>query len=449
MTMKVQDYTQAEILLFFRLTSGAGNLFLAGDPAQNVTKGVEFRFDDIRSVGYHIADGDRKLIPDKPQKVNVNFRSHAGILNAASSVLSMMFKSFPHAAKELGKDDGLFGGPRPGMFYNIKQETLATLVAKEMQGTVILTHDENVQECIKKLGGYELVYGIRKAKGLEFKSVIILDFFSSLPDRLQKPWRELLLNRADASQFQIKYPEVEGQLKLLYTAVTRCIDTLKFAETVDTKSGAAFVRFAEEEKDGKPAIATRNKIGDIVNMSLTQDEVSCNNIKCWISDCFVCLYRAHSHLIVHFFLLLSDAQPIQWLASGITNAEAAEAEVSGDNIHAQSLMEKAIYCFKQASNDSFAKKAEIQLASFKLRLNIFNVGRSGASSDAESRSDIEKEAVELFVKLLKENLVLEAAGLGRDIGNIVQKTYPSSAFLEKQILRGIKPEGGYSRGRGM
>ena len=446
MSRKVQDYTQAEILLFFYLTSGAGNLFLAGDPAQNVTKGVEFRFEDIRSVGYHIADGDRRLIPDKPQKVNVNFRSHAGILNAASSVLSMMFKSFPHAAKELGKDEGLFGGPRPGMFYKIKPETMATLVAKEMQGTVILTHDENVDECIKKLGGYELVYGIRKAKGLEFKSVIILDFFSSLPNNLQKPWRELLLNRADAFQFQIDHPEVEGQLKLLYTAVTRCIDTLKFAETEGSTSGAAFMRFAEEEKDGKPAIATRNKIGDIVNMSLTQDEVSCNNIKCWTLDLF-CIVP----ILIFFntFLLLSDAKSIQWLASGITNAEAAEAEVSGDNIHAQSLMEKAIYCFKQASNDSFGKKAEIQLASFKLRLKIFNVGRSGTSADAESSSDIEKEAVELFVKLLKENLVLEAAGMGRDMGKILQKTYPSSAFLEKQILRGIKPEGGYSRGRGM
>ena len=446
MSRKVQDYTQAEILLFFYLTSGAGNLFLAGDPAQNVTKGVEFRFEDIRSVGYHIADGDRRLIPDKPQKVNVNFRSHAGILNAASSVLSMMFKSFPHAAKELGKDEGLFGGPRPGMFYKIKPETMATLVAKEMQGTVILTHDENVDECIKKLGGYELVYGIRKAKGLEFKSVIILDFFSSLPNNLQKPWRELLLNRADAFQFQIDHPEVEGQLKLLYTAVTRCIDTLKFAETEGSTSGAAFMRFAEEEKDGKPAIATRNKIGDIVNMSLTQDEVSCNNIKFWTLDLF-CIVP----ILIFFntFLLLSDAKSIQWLASGITNAEAAEAEVSGDNIHAQSLMEKAIYCFKQASNDSFGKKAEIQLASFKLRLKILNVGRSGTSADAESSSDIEKEAVELFVKLLKENLVLEAAGMGRDMGKILQKTYPSSAFLEKQILRGIKPEGGYSRGRGM
>ena len=62
---EVQDYTQIEILLFFVL-GGAGNLFLAGDPAQNVARGVEFRFADIRSVGYYVArndEGKKDLIP--------------------------------------------------------------------------------------------------------------------------------------------------------------------------------------------------------------------------------------------------------------------------------------------------------------------------------------------------------------------------------------------------
>jgi len=270
---EVQDYTQAEILLFFRLSGGAGNLFLAGDPAQNVTKGVEFRFEDIRSVGYHIADGDRRLIPDKPQKVNVNFRSHAGILNAASFLLTKLFRYFPNAAKELGKDDGLFGGPRPGIYNQIKPEIMTRLVQKDMHGTVVLTHDENIEECIAKLGGYELVYGIRRAKGLEFKSVIILDFFSSLPADLQKPWREFLLGRADVNDLKRDFPQLEGQLKLLYTAVTRCIDRLYFAETTQSISGDAFVKIAKTEVDGNAAIATLNKIGEYVNMTLTQDEV--------------------------------------------------------------------------------------------------------------------------------------------------------------------------------
>jgi hypothetical protein len=44
--------------------------------------------------------------------------------------------------------------------------------------------------------GYPLIYGIRAAKGLESKSVILLDFSTDLPGNINKPWRELLLGRA-------------------------------------------------------------------------------------------------------------------------------------------------------------------------------------------------------------------------------------------------------------
>jgi superfamily I DNA/RNA helicase len=43
---EVQDYTQAEIALFF-LLSGPNDLFLAGDLAQSVVEGVSFRFDEV------------------------------------------------------------------------------------------------------------------------------------------------------------------------------------------------------------------------------------------------------------------------------------------------------------------------------------------------------------------------------------------------------------------
>lgn len=44
---EIQDYTQIECLLFFYL-GGPGGLFLAGDPAQSVVEGTEFRFEEIR-----------------------------------------------------------------------------------------------------------------------------------------------------------------------------------------------------------------------------------------------------------------------------------------------------------------------------------------------------------------------------------------------------------------
>ena len=69
---EVQDYTQLEILLFFYIGAGPGALFLAGDPAQSVVEGTDFRFDEIRSVGHYVAGDRRHLIPEKPKVVNVS-----------------------------------------------------------------------------------------------------------------------------------------------------------------------------------------------------------------------------------------------------------------------------------------------------------------------------------------------------------------------------------------
>ena len=65
---EIQDYTQIECLVFFYL-GGPSGLFLAGDSAQSVVEGTEFRFEEIRSIGYFVAGSDRHdLVPQKPKK---------------------------------------------------------------------------------------------------------------------------------------------------------------------------------------------------------------------------------------------------------------------------------------------------------------------------------------------------------------------------------------------
>ena len=140
---EVQDYTQIEILLFFYISSGPGSLFLAGDPAQSVVEGTGFRFEEIRSVGYFVAGDRRHLIPEKPKVVNINFRSHSGILNCAGRFLDLLFDYFPGSAKQLKKDYGLFRGARPGVFHKVEVQQLSTLLQGSLQGCVILTHDES------------------------------------------------------------------------------------------------------------------------------------------------------------------------------------------------------------------------------------------------------------------------------------------------------------------
>ena len=67
----------------------------------------------------------------------------------------------------LKKDAGLFQGPRPEVLPAVDASLLQDLIKSKLNGVVVLTHDENVEQVKKKLDGYVLVYGIRHCKGLE------------------------------------------------------------------------------------------------------------------------------------------------------------------------------------------------------------------------------------------------------------------------------------------
>ena len=113
-------------------------MFLARDPALSVVEGVEFRFENIRSVGYHIAKKDRRdLIPTKPNTVNVNFRCHDAVLNTAGTILSCMFDAFPNSAKQLKEDKGIFRGPQPGVFHKVEPSLTSSVVSEKLNRVVI------------------------------------------------------------------------------------------------------------------------------------------------------------------------------------------------------------------------------------------------------------------------------------------------------------------------
>ena len=224
-----------------------------------------------------------------------------------------------------------------------------------------------------------------------------MDFFSTISDDLQTQWKEMLLHRADKvyhHNFALMYPEIEAQLKLLYTAVTRCIERLFFAETSSSKAGDAFVRWStttsvkplgDSEKQDR-AIATLNDTANVDSMVMNRDE---------------------------------------WLAAGISNAEAADAE-ENDLENASNLLNKAIYCFEKGRHDSFVRKAELQLKSVEFRLKIYRTD----PSDIQQQREIEREAVYIMRELCKADLSLEIASLGKALRETLDKLYPSSDFLQ-------------------
>mmetsp|Transcript_30946 Transcript_30946/g.67906 ORF Transcript_30946/g.67906 Transcript_30946/m.67906 type:complete len:1052 (+) Transcript_30946:41-3196(+) len=136
---EVQDITQAEIgLLFLATGSQYDGLFLAGDPAQAVSQGVDFRFEEVRSLVYTMSGGKHKV--ERWEKLYRNFRSHEGILRVSNLVLDCLHNAFPGAAVKLPFDQGLTLGPRPGLLQSVTFEELARLV-KANERLRILTRD--------------------------------------------------------------------------------------------------------------------------------------------------------------------------------------------------------------------------------------------------------------------------------------------------------------------
>lgn len=364
---EVQDFSQAELALFFYL-GRPGGLFLAGDTAQSVSWGVDFRFEEVRSIGYTLFE-DRKYVPDKPVTVNINFRSHSGILNVAAAVLDRMFEAFPKSANTLAPDVGAFTGPRPSLLRDLTPDKLRALVSL-IDSVVLLTHDEHVQDLKDIVGENVLVLGIRHSKGLEFPHVVIIDFFCWLNKSLHKAWRNLLSIRTDndaaVEDLKDTAPEIETQLKLLYTAITRCSKRLFFAETKKSMAGDAFCKWMLK-KNEKP-LASEQTVDNVDVLRKTADE---------------------------------------WVASGVDFGMLAES-VEDDLQQAHEYLTQAKYDFGRANDSEFGKKAEAHLKAIDFQINMRDF-----ITGADSRLPLaqQEKAAEAIFDLLQHGLVEEASRL--------------------------------------
>ena len=92
---EVQDLTPATIYLLTRMTKK--NVFYCGDTAQAISKGVTFKFSEIKSLFSkkyfkHCIERD---ISNEELHLTINFRSHNRILMLANAIVSMMKELFP------------------------------------------------------------------------------------------------------------------------------------------------------------------------------------------------------------------------------------------------------------------------------------------------------------------------------------------------------------------
>ena len=133
----VQDFTQAELLLFWRIMRDPNKSVFAGDTAQAIARGVSFRFADITTMAYALTRGKEAakllcspitVVPDLHALVH-NYRSHNGILRLAATVVQLIQKYFPLSIDPPGTlppDQGVSSlGPKPCLVSKVNDAALA------------------------------------------------------------------------------------------------------------------------------------------------------------------------------------------------------------------------------------------------------------------------------------------------------------------------------------
>ena len=190
---EVQDFTQAELTLLLHCCRWPNGLFLTGDTAQSIVRGVSFRFSDLRSVFHYISKNvDRskqqkiKLKVPKLHTLTQNFRSHSGILQLAASVIDLLMNFFSSSLDKLPRDTGMFPGPKPVLLSCDFSDLALLLKGNRREASaiefgarqaIIVQSEEVKKDLHKKINA--IVLTVFESKGLEFDDVLLYDFFSN------------------------------------------------------------------------------------------------------------------------------------------------------------------------------------------------------------------------------------------------------------------------------
>ncbi|KAG7450843.1 uncharacterized protein BT62DRAFT_1001658 [Guyanagaster necrorhizus] len=205
---EVQDNMLIDTMVLRALCSNADGLFWAGDTAQTISVGSAFRFNGLKAFQWEIEDqyqrkrglgaGKTKGPPETFQ-LAVNYRTHAGIVNFAHSVIDLITVFWKDSIDRLSPEISSVDGTKPVFFKTEDSTQLAQFILGDVgkyiefgaQQCIIVRNETARERFRQQVGEVGLVLTIYESKGLEFNDVLLYDFFA---DSLAGPaqWRVVL-----------------------------------------------------------------------------------------------------------------------------------------------------------------------------------------------------------------------------------------------------------------
>eukprot|EP00741_Cyanophora_paradoxa_P017109 tig00020956_g16522.t1 len=206
---EVQDLTQAELWLLFCATEDPKGFFLAGDTAQTVSRGVGFRFADLRALFHHEAKPRLRRRARPRPDAGAELPVEVGVLGLSAAVLDAIEALFEREIDHLARDAGAPARtPTP-------PAASCELCAADMPPPaearqVVLVRSGAARSRLPARLQRAIVLTVEESKGLEWGDVLVFNFFrdSALADG--RAWKEAARACADAVRAGAAAAAAEG-----------------------------------------------------------------------------------------------------------------------------------------------------------------------------------------------------------------------------------------------
>lgn len=243
---EVQDNLLIDTLVLRAICRDGNTVFWAGDTAQTISMGSSFRFNELKAFQYRLEKTQNKVLrPLNPEmfQLCVNYRSHAGIVDCAHSIIELLTYFWPNSIDRLQPEKGIVDGARPVFITGWDEDSvqLEQFLFGETGNPIefgaqqcIIVRTEAARDKLQNQVGHDLglVMTIYESKGLEFNDVLLYNFFEDSEVELSQ-WRIILraLDECNAPQFdELRHASVCAELKFLYVAITRARENVWIAD---------------------------------------------------------------------------------------------------------------------------------------------------------------------------------------------------------------------------
>ncbi|KAL4575585.1 hypothetical protein LXL04_022433 [Taraxacum kok-saghyz] len=265
---EVQDLSMRQISLFKYISQNVDEGFIfAGDTAQTIARGIDFRFEDIRSMfhreflGTKTTENQKKDHSSEYFQLKQSIRTHGGVIKLAQSVIDILYCYFSQSVDILEPETSLIPGEAPALLESGNDKNAIVIIfggtgtSGDIAGfgseQVILVRDDYTKnEICKYVGKQALVLTISECKGLEFQDVLLYNFIGSSPLKEQwsviygymkeHDWLDEKVPHSFPSFKESRHNVLCSELKQLYVAITRTRQRLWICENKEELSKPMF-----------------------------------------------------------------------------------------------------------------------------------------------------------------------------------------------------------------